>query len=280
MNRASQPLYSLYIIMGAVSMENTSTCPVSAVKATNEELAIRYQNGDKSALHSLYEQNRGILSQHSYSYYSRNRTLCARCSVTAEDLQQESFFAIEAAARAFKPDAGYKYTTFLNYHAQNCFNDLAGQRTVHGRREPLSSATSLNEPLGKDESMTLSDAVPDPAAEHELQAIEGQLFYAQLHHAMEMALNRLNDQQRKVLRFRFYQRKTLRETAQVLDCITPERVRQIEGQALWNMRYGTSLRQLRPFMEHLNSWAYTGTGFIAWKESGSVQERIIEKMED
>lgn len=259
-------------------MKNTSICPETVHKATNEELAIRYQQGDKDVLSGLYEQNRGLLNRHSYSYYTRNQPLCKRCGVTGEDLQQSAFFALELAARAYDPGKEFKYTTYLHRHVQNCFNDLTGQRSARGRMEPLSHSASLNEPLGEDESMTLSEAVPDPAAERELQTVDDQAFYEQLHSAVEMALNRLNDPQREIIRCRFYRRKTLQDTAETIG-ISRERVRQLESNALRNMRYGESLRQLRPFMEHINSWAYTGTGFTAWKESGSIQERIIERLE-
>ena len=54
--------------------------------------------------------------------------------------------------------------------------------------------------------------------------------------------------------------------------------RQLNRQALTRMRSGQPLRILRRFLGE-TSQAYTGTGFQAWKNGGSIQERIAERVE-
>ena len=248
-------------------------------KPTNEDLALQYQSGDKAALNALYEQNRGILSNLTYSYYIRNRELCSRRGVTHEDLIQEGIFSLRAAADDYKPEKGFKFVSYLNRHVKNQLNSATGQRTRSGQLEPLSRASSLNAPIGEDESLELGDSVPDPAAQYELELVENNIMRTQLSEATEAALSCLDDRQREVMHCRFHRSMTLTATAEAMG-VSRERIRQIEAAALRRLRYPQSARLLRPFLDHMNSWAYTGTSFNSWKNYGSVQERIIERLED
>lgn len=276
--QGQQPLKILYYFLGAVTIDKSILSTTRVIKRTNEELVLQYQQGSKAAVNALYEQNTGILNRFANSYYRKHERLCVSCGVTFEDLQQEAYFAIELAAKAYKAVKGYKYVTYLHFHVKNLFNYLTGQRTQKGRQEPLSRSISLDTPLMDEESGSMADVIPDPQAEHILYGVEDTEFYIQLHNALEKAIVHLTEQQAQVIRLRFYEGKTLKEIAESTDINTLSYVRQIESNALRKMRGGQVLRELRPFVEHLNSWAYRGTGFTAWKEGGSVQERIIERV--
>ena len=247
--------------------------------ASNEDLALQYQSGDKTALNALYEQNRGILSSLTYGYYTRFREICTRRGISLEDLTQESIFALQSAAKDFKPEKGFKFVTYIHRHIQNQLNNATGQRTRTGRLEPLFRATSLNRLVGEDDSMELGDNIPDPAAQYDLDCVEDNIMRVQLSQATEAALSCLDERQREVIHCRFHRNMTLTAIAEAMG-VSRERVRQIETAALHRLRYPQSARLLKPFMDNINSWAYIGTGFNPWKNHGSVQERIIEKLED
>ena len=73
---------------------------------TNEELCIRYQNGDAGALEDLYKQNKGLIE-----------TVIRKYSTIADldDLRQESFFAIRQAAALWDHSKGGNFATYCAY---------------------------------------------------------------------------------------------------------------------------------------------------------------------
>ena len=54
--------------------------------------------------------------------------------------------------------------------------------------------------------------------------------------------------------------------------------RQLSKQAIYRMRKGQAMKILNRFLDE-SSRVYTGTGFQAWKNGGSVQERMAERVE-
>ena len=63
--------------------------------------------------------------------------------------------------------------------------------------------------------------------------------------------------------------------------ISPERARQLQSKSLRTLRRPEHTKRLKSFMDEIiQSKAYQGTGFEAWKAKGSVEERLVEYYEE
>ncbi|MCI7744309.1 hypothetical protein MSS88_05795, partial [bacterium] len=144
--------------------------------------------------------------------------------------------------------------------------------------DPLNHCASLDVPMDDDDggSATLGDLQEDPAAAAELDAVEDEVFREQLHSAMEEALAKLTDREADVLRRRYYQQQPLREVGAAYD-VAASRAQQIERTALHKL--GRNPKLCRFHDEVIQYHAYRGTGFVSWKHSGSVEERLIEYLD-
>ena len=93
------------------------------------------------------------------------------------------------------------------------------------------------------------------------------------------ALALLDERKATVLRVRFYEGRTLESLAVQLG-ISRERVRQTESKAIRAIRFPRIQRKLEAYRENiLSGGVYHGAGFTAWKERGSIEERIAERIE-
>ena len=159
--------------------------------------------------------------------------------------------------------------------------DLKAEWAEFQRQEPLCRCDSLDAPLDAEDdgSATRGDTVPDAAAEQAFNDADECLYTAQLHSALDDALALLDERQATVLRGRFYEGRTLESLAVQLG-ISRERVRQTESKAIRAMRFPRIQRKLEAYRENiLSGGVYHGAGFTAWKERGSIEERIAERIE-
>lgn len=78
--------------------------------ATNEELCALIQDGvdTQANMEALWQQNTGIIHNLAKTY--------ARDPFELEDLQQESFIALQTAAERYDPDCGAAFSTYLFIH--------------------------------------------------------------------------------------------------------------------------------------------------------------------
>ena len=89
---------------------------------SNEELALRIQNGDPQAAPLLLSQNEGYLTMLAASY-------CEQFSqdFLVDDLKQEGALALLDAARRFDPSAGTKLLTYATSAIETAMRDCAAQ---------------------------------------------------------------------------------------------------------------------------------------------------------
>lgn len=243
---------------------------------TNEELALRVKAGDSEAVAALWEQTKKLAYQFAFRFYNRSIAACAACGIALEDVQQESFFVILAAAEAFDETKELKFTSYINLHAKNRFNALIGIRGSTAKR-PLNYSDSLDKLIPGGEDITTADTLPDESATQAFEDVEQELYLRQLSEAMETALGTLDKQQEKIIRNRYYQDLTLDAIGQQ-NGIHRERVRQLIAKGLRGLRKPSSSRLLRPFVVEYDK-AYQGIGFNSWKNNGSVEERLVELVE-
>lgn len=240
---------------------------------TNEELAVRYQQGEKDALNVLWEQTQKLIYKQCHKFYNQNVERCTAHGVVLDDLLQEGFFALIDAAKAYKIDGEYKFTAYLSYPIKNHFNAMTGG-TI--KKEPLNNSRSLNVQATEDADTETGDLIPDPSGEIPFSEIEDLAFHNSLHKVLNDAVKSLEPEQERAIKSRFYEDKTFKQIAEI-EHTNADKVRMLEQKGLSILRYGENRNKLRPFIVDLDSFAYYGTSFTAWKNNGSVQERIAEK---
>lgn len=243
---------------------------------TNEELALRVKAGDSEAVAALWEQTKKLAYQFANRFYIRSMASCASAGVTLEDVKQEGFLVVLDAVRAFDEEKGFKFTSYISFHAKNRFNALIGIRGGAGTKL-LNCAGSLDDPIPGTEDVTIADSIPDENAAQAFEDAEQEMYRRQLHGAMEQVLGTLDEQQEETIRSRYYQGMTFEAIAQQ-DGTTREQVRQLVAKGLRGLRKPKCSALLRPFFADYDK-VYQGTGFHSWKNKGSVEERLVERAE-
>lgn len=166
-------------------------------QATNEALAALAAAGNTFALGQLWEINKGLLHRCFWQWYDRNKAVADEHGITLEDFDQEGFFAVQAAAKAYAPEKG-SFATLLGYYVQAQINKaVRGEHsrlvtTEDGKQvrlsaNPLNACTSLDTPFDDNDggSATLGDLQEDPAAAQAFQTAENELYTEELHAALE-----------------------------------------------------------------------------------------------
>lgn len=248
---------------------------------SNEELAILVKEGDKQAAAQLWKQNQGILSLMEWRLFSSYRGRADAAGVTWDDVQQIGYFVILAAARGFDPDAGMKFASYLTYQVRNEFYRLVGLCTERSRKEPLCRASSLDEPLDKEDAdgTTRAETVPDQTAAAQFENAEERIWTAQLHEALEDCLSSIDDDKAETIRKHFFDGLTLKEIAAEM-AVSAERVRQLEEKGFRQLRRPSMQKRLAQYREEIISRAYRFTSFGAWKNGGSSPERWAEWIDE
>ena len=257
-------------------------------QATNAALAALAATGNSYALGQLWELNKGLLRSMFWKWYPAHKALADAHGLTADDFEQEGFFAVQHAAQTYDPAAG----TFANWliqtqrrqiqraltngHERNVIGEDGKQHKASA--DPLNHCTSLDLPLDVEDSgsATVGEQQEDPAAAADLQAVEDDLFREQLHDAIEEALAKLSDKEASVIRRRYYQRQTWAEIEEDSGIKTSQG-RTTEHSALTKLRRNPVLNRFHE--EVITYHSYTGTGFAAWKHGGSVEERLVEYLD-
>lgn len=259
-------------------------------QATNAALAALAATGNDFALGQLWEVNKGFLHQMFWKWYDKNKSVADRHGITLEDFDQEAFFAVQAAAQAYDPGKG-SFTTLLGYCVQTQITRvLCGEhsrritaddgRQVQVSANPLNSCTSLDVHLDSDDegSNTRCDIIEDPVASQAFQKSEDEIYTEELHTALEEAMTQnLTERQAYILRRRYYDCQSLQAVGNELG-VQRETIRQIERCCIRKLRELPKLQRWHD--DIISTRAWRGTGFGAWKRSGSVQERTVEYLEE
>lgn len=257
-------------------------------QATNAALAALAATGNSYALGQLWELNKGLLRSMFWKWYPAHKAQADAHGLTADDFEQEGFFAVQHAAQTYDPAQG-AFTTWLtaamqrqiqrtltNGHARTVTGEDGRQHTTSA--DLLNHCTSLDVPLDDEDggSATLGDLKEDATAAAELDAVEDKLFQEQLHSALEEALAKLTNREADVLRRRYYQQQPLREVGEAYG-VAWSRAQQVEKAAMRKLRRNPALCRFHD--EVIQHHAYRGTSFGSWQYSGSVEEHLVEYLE-
>lgn len=249
---------------------------------TNEELAAKAKEGDREALAQLWEQNRGLLVKLFRGLANTAGDRMAAMGITWEDVEQSFFLAVALAVRLYEPERGVLFSSFLIYPVKQVFFDMVGWRTASQKCDPLGRYVSLDEAVrGEDGSeIARGELVPDPAAAQMFEDADDQLYTEQLHAVLEECIGNLGDRPAAVIRARYFEGKTLGQAGEQIG-VSTSRAQQIEHDSMRKLRAPHNAQRLQQFREQLISTrARKGTGFNAWKNGGSVEERTVICLED
>lgn len=249
---------------------------------TNEEMALRIQAGEKELVPQLWEQTHKLiyaLFQQMLRRSTATQAQCVRSGVTIEDLQQEGYFALLQAVAAYDPAKGIKFNSFLQYPVMGRLFAAIGLRTSRQKMEPLNRADSLDRPIrGEDDSITLGDAVADPASGDILEAVLDRVLHDELCQALDNCLSKLTPLQEWAIRQKYLAGHTLKEVAERQGC-TPEYTRQVVNQGLRNLRKPQHAQELLPFLDEFEGCAYRGSLNRFRSRGASSVELTVEKIE-
>ena len=232
---------------------------------TNEELAERIHNGDNSLIPQLWQQMERLVR------WQANRVLHAlggTGGVEFDDLYNSGYLAFVDAVKSYAPEKG-AFSSWLVMYMRGAFAAATNYRSVKQRNDPLHSARSLSEPLGRGtDGVTLGDTIMDDT--DRIEAVEDRVWIEQLHDAIEIVLHQLEPKRAEVLRQRYLNGRNLTEISRTTG-LSVERCRQLSSDAILKIRrkYAASLR---PFVdERTNFYLRVGSRQFTRTSSSAVE---------
>ncbi len=141
--------------VGVVTMVQTQT---RTGTDTVDTIAQAAKRGSKEARGQLWE----LVQRVCYlvaNRYTANKKLPN--DVEMADVYQACYFGMLNALEAYKPNGGYRFTTYLTKHVMHAVRDTI----THGHRRAEPEPCSLDEPLTDEEEASLIDTIADEQAE-------------------------------------------------------------------------------------------------------------------
>lgn len=227
---------------------------------TNEQLAAFIQKGDSDELIPvLWEKVRKLMYLKSEQFYQLHKAACSGRGVELWDIKQVSYTAYLDAIKAYKPESGNKFTSYLNYPFKNAVYKLLGLRSGAGRNEPLNNCTSLDKPVSdEDGDTTLIELQEDEASTDFVDRLESAL----ISDIIREEVNSLDEPYCDVIRWYYLEDKKLEEIGDMLG-VSRERVRQIRVKAERKLRGSQILRKL--YYEHYQQRYVSRHKYYDWQ---------------
>jgi RNA polymerase sporulation-specific sigma factor len=210
--------------------------------STNEELAKFIQNGHTELLPQLWEQMHDIIRTIATCYMRIYGFKLTACGISRDDIYQEGYFALIKAVKAYKPDTGFKLTTYLNYHMKNCIRFLIGKKN-----DAVLRSDSLDKPITGDKDLTLGGVISDPDSEAEIIGIIENEYQRQLHAALDVFLNRLDPTVKEAIVGHFYNNVSFQEMAEKNET-TPQVELNLFNKGLRKLRQSKTLQTLKTYL--------------------------------
>ena len=252
---------------------------------SNEELALCIREGHTEYIPQLWDNTCKLLYKYANKYYSIFSEKCAACGLTSEDLQQECFIVLWEMIKAYDPEKPYKFNTYAEWQFKNHFfrNLLCKANGIE--RAPLNTASSLDKDIQgfEGEDLTMLDVIPDETAVQAFEDVTERVYHMQLSNTLERAMCKvLTDEQRFVIRERFWNNKTVSHIGRTLQT-KDHYAHKLEGEALRALRkYDAKTKRLQAFREQIiTEHSYWGTGLWSFKNNcASSVERTVELAEN
>ena len=209
---------------------------------SNEELVNLYQNGDKSALDELIQANTGIISKIANKYNGINREL------EFDDLFQNGVIGFIKAVEKYNLNHEKKakfitYAVFyIDRYIYGCVNGW-GDKEIKNNKF-YSNCTSLNAPIGEEETEEIIDFVEEE--EYGFENVEEKIFLSNLRNELEEVMQEYNTlREREVLKLHYGWNSTPMTFIEISELfnVSNSRPRQIESSALRKLRWSKWVRE-------------------------------------
>jgi RNA polymerase sigma factor (sigma-70 family) len=214
---------------------------------TNEEIVIQIQAGRTELLSDLWEAVRRFVAQQANKWAQHWAPYDGADAVNefAKDLSQAGYLAVEEAARKYNPDMGALFLTYLNYRLKKYFRRTTAEyygwslgtfdRAIQVKVDSLERRIQ-NE--GSDNATERGDFIADE--NDYIAELTEHMFCESLHAKLETMLNRLDPDENRIIRLRFYQN------------LSYERISAITGwpEALCTSKISSALGKLRDMAAH------------------------------
>lgn len=237
---------------------------------SNEELAERIRDGETELIPELWNSVKGFIRHQAYRYYRRYP---GRGGAEPDDLVQCAYFAMLASVQDFQREKGFPFMAFLMNDLKTEFSRCFG---FYSSRDALNRLPrSLDEPIAEDEGeRTLADTVQDPT-ENTIEEVEREIWLEQLRSALDAALDQLPQDQRRTLKNRYYQGKTLEDTA-TASGIPEAEVRKLERRGLDQLRRDKRKNGLEQFIDsQTNFYNYVSVNTFNTTHCSAVEKAVI-----
>lgn len=231
------------------------------------ELLAKYiqQGGNDELIPILWENVINLLYSKSDSLYRLHKESCSRRGVEVWDIRQASYTAFLDAIKAYKPESGNKFTSYLNYPFKNAVNEFLGLRTSRTVNEPLNNSTSLDKPIDESSDGDVISLLETIADDTSLDFIDNMETNA-VGDTVRSVVDTLPEAYKCVIIAFFFEGISLSDIAKRLE-ISSERVRQLKRKALELLRKNKIMRELYNDMQQHNhscsfSWFRTSPEYF------------------
>lgn len=239
---------------------------------SNEELAIRIQEGECDLLCELWGQVEKFVSMQAGKV---SRALRGYVAADYDDLYQSGYLALVEAVESFQEDKQVPFITWFAYYLKTAFAVATGYRSEKDKASPLRFAKSLDAPLVEDADMSLEDTVQDPRDPFE--EAEQAIWLEQLRAELHKALSTLPSKEQAILERRYWKEASLREIGETMG-LQANRVRLVEQKALRKLRHPRTAKPLRAFIEErTNYYRHVGVDAFQRLRSSSVELEAIRR---
>lgn len=246
---------------------------------SNEELAVMIQQGKTEYCGELWQQVYKFICYKVKRATALYSDRMIEIGVTDEDIIQDCYFAMLEAVKLYNSDYKVKFTVYLSYHLKNVINANLGFRTAAGRNDLQAQGISLDETVGTDDNLLLSNTIPDEKAEQAISNVDEKLFNEQLHKDLQQAMYcNLDYWQRFCIKKYYYAGQTYEQIGKQVN-ISIWQVREYIKTGLRKLRYCKQLTEYRN--EIINNGSFKGTGYTTFKSrQASSVESAVEKLLD
>lgn len=228
---------------------------------SNEELALRLQQGDTEALGALWA---GV---ERFARLVIRRYVPAACA-DRDDFLQCAFIGVREAALAYAGRGSF--LTLMAWMVRRECRKVLG---LYGTRREVEVCASLDAPVA-DDADVLGDLIPDDSLPGSTDAIE----LAELRRDVRAAVDALPEREAQIIRAHWFDGLTLAQAGQELG-ISVERTRQIERQALDRLRMNPVLRTIYRPPKRCTDLRQTGLAAFRKSQTSSVEREALSSIE-
>lgn len=237
--------------------------PIESKHRPNEELALLVQAGDHAAHEQLWRQNARLL----YRILRRYFDVARKYSMDKEDILQQSYFIIKAAALAYDSAKPYSFTTYLGKQAQRQIRSL-----FKSWRKNEGNTLSLNTPAG-DEGQEHQDILIDPDGERFVD----ELSETDLQRAIRVEVSLLPDRQQQAIRLHYLEGLPREEIAARMGGVSRQTVSNTVEKGLSLLRQSNALRGL--YHEHKQHYQTLPMWRFLWQPEYFEAAARLERMQ-